>query len=363
MPVALPRVRSYLGMRLGGPFPLLLLAGLNAGSAFGALMSPLSDVDTYVFIGSGRALTVGASAYTPTINNLNAPASLPFFHLLAVIAPPWVLPAWYLVSLAAYLLSLLILARMYPHMADRVRLAWALAQSGIWSLLSFGQVYAFLLLPLLLGYAAALKGRLLAAGLLAGLTIAFKPNLLALPAVLWLAGYRRVALALCTGAAGWSLLPVLLYGPEPYAQWLAVVQFRLLHELSLPSNSSVDSLAFRLGIPWMGPPASLALLALVGLWAWRVRPGMMQAASAGILAGILAAPVAWIGYICFALPAFFERPWNRLVQVSAILLVAVPLWPAEFFGLPYVYLHTTANTLAYACLLLGLALPLRRPPT
>lgn len=74
MATAMRWAGRYMGMRLWGPAPLLLLAALNAGSAFGSLTYPSALLDMDVFRASGRALIAGESPYGVTeTNNLNAP--------------------------------------------------------------------------------------------------------------------------------------------------------------------------------------------------------------------------------------------------------------------------------------------------
>ena len=363
MVMVLRRGVEYVRMRLRGPAPLLLLAGLNAGSAFGSLTFPSAPLDMDVFRASGRALIAGESPYQVTgVNNLNAPASLLFFHAAAVaLGDLWTPAAWYFASLAAYLMSLLILARHYPSPAGPTRPATAMAPYALWITIRYRELYTFLVLLLAVAYWATIRERVLVAAAFGGLLVAFKPNFAVWPALILLSGHRRLGVALSIGAALWCLLAAIIYGPGPYIEWLSIIRALLPLELSYPHNSSLQSIAYRLGFAWAGPVLSGFVLAGVAAWAWRVRPDPPRAVPVALLAGILASPISMPGYACFLVPGFLSRPWNRPMWIAAGLLL-VPLWLREFLGFDFQILWAALVTAVYSGAAVGFFLPVRRSP-
>ena len=357
MSVAARQLTRRAVTRVWGPALLLLWAAPYALAAYSSITSSTSPLDLNVFLATGKALIAGDAPYSLRgTNDLSAPASLPFFHALAAVHSAWTPVGWYVASLSAYLLSVSLLARMYPNLASASRQSWAIAQCGLWTTLALGQVYALLLLPFTLAYWAIRENRLLFAGLAAGLVIAFKPNFVLWPLLLLLTGRRRLALALIGGALLWCIPPVLLYGPEAYVLWLELARLRTPIELANPANASIESLAYRLGFGWIGLPLSaLAFLGIAG-WALRTRPSTERLGPVAILSGILLSPVAWVGYVCFLIPGFFSRAWNRPVTLAAALLL-VPLWFRAIFGEGFSDVWGACNALAYGFLAIGLLLP------
>ena len=47
------------------------------------------------------------------------------------------------------------------------------------------------------------------------------------------------------------------------------------------------------------------------VWAWREKPSVYGASAMGLLAGIIASPIAWIHYTLFLLPVFLRRDSHR----------------------------------------------------
>jgi hypothetical protein len=291
------------------------------------------------FVASGRAAAEGLDPYgiypltfhvvLPGFEswnpNLNPPVSLPLFQLLDLLDPAVGFRVWWAVSLLCYAMAVLLLVRRHGGRRRALAAAWAFALAGFWDTLVLGQIY----LPLVLAAAGAWllldAGRPGAAGLLIGLVVAVKPNFLAWPALLLLAGHRRPAVVALAAAALLSLAPAALYGPGVYARWVDLVLSDRDRAVFL-TNVSLWGLAARAGLAPAGPILGAALLAALAAWAWRARPGALEASALGLLGALLAAPVAWVHYTLFLLPVLLVHRRSPLARAAAVgLVVPVPL--------------------------------------
>ncbi|HHX66338.1 MAG TPA: DUF2029 domain-containing protein [Chloroflexi bacterium] len=174
-----------------------------------------------------------------------------------------------------------------------------------------------------------------------GMMVAIKPNFAVWPALLFLAGHRRLALASGGIVAILWALPAVLYGPDIYIQWLS-----LLHTHASPNtwagNSSLYGLLGRLDAPLVGRILSVALLVAVAVWAWRVRPTFVRCTVVGISAAMLAAPVAWPGYTLLLWPHLFseKRSRSRRLIISTLLVVPFSILSIILHYLPKLHLLT-----------------------
>jgi hypothetical protein len=361
-------------------------AALVALAAYGLSISrPAGELRDYgSFIASGRAAAEGANPYgihpltfhvvLPGFEvwnpNLNPPVSVPVFRAFDRMEPHAGFRAWWAASLLCYVLAVGLLAWRYGLRRGWLPALWALALAGFWDTLALGQIY----LPLVLAAAGAWllleRRRPIAAGLLIGLVVAFKPNFAIWPILLWLAGARSAA-ATAAAAAGllWAV-PLAAYGPAIYHQWVELI-LNDQGRAAFLTNAAIPGLAARGGLPIAGLLAAAALLAGVAAWALRTRPDPLVASAAGLVAGILASPIAWVHYTLFLLPVFFA--WRRspvLVAAAVLMVVPVPvvlrfldapLWQQLTVGSVYNW----AALLALAALGAGVAhcpLPGRRVP-
>jgi hypothetical protein len=269
----------------------------------------------------------GFDAWNP---NLNPPISALLFQLFGLADPHTAFRVWWGVSVACYALTLLLLVRRYGGDRPLVKLVWALALAGFWDTLVLGQIY----LPLVLAAIGSLllleRGSSIAAGVLIGIVVSIKPNFLVWPGVLLLAGHWRPALAGGITSAIIAAIPLALYGPEVYRQWLALVTSDA-DRVAFLTNASLAGLAARLGAPSVGLVLSVLLLAGASAWsAWR-RPDVVRASELGIAVALLASPLAWIHYTLFLLPFLMAR-WHSLPSrlVAALLIVPVPFILGQF---------------------------------
>lgn len=277
------------------------------GSADGV---PLGDFGS--FFASGQAasqgldpfgvypLTMGASSGAAAAN-LNAPLSVVVFQALTPFDPATAREAWFVATLLAFVATLGLLLRAYPTSRGLLQVAWPFAAAAFWETIDLGQVYAFLALISTVAWLLLGRQRPVLAGVAIGFVVAFKPNFVVWPILLWLSGARRAAAASLAAATGFGLVPLALYGPRVYAEWFAAVRADAINPQV--ANASLAGLLTRLGAP---PTVALAaagigLLALA-LWIWRRRPPAATTSALGLLGALLCSPLAWVGYGLFLLP-------------------------------------------------------------
>jgi hypothetical protein len=307
----------------GSPFTLALL-GRSTGSV------PLGDFGS--FYASGQAAAQGLDpfdVYPLTMDanlgrghgaavNLNAPLSVVLFQPLAGLDVSAARLGWFVATLVAYAVMVISLWRAYPAVRAPFYVLWPLAMAGFWDTVNLGQVYVFLALPTTIAW-LLLARRPAAAGLLLGAVVAIKPNFLIWPLLLLLSGERRASLVAFASAAVFALLPVALYGPRVYAEWLAAVtQAGVNPEVA---NASIGGALARLGAPpQLGVAASGLVLIAAGAWVWTHRPTFATTSGIAIVVLLLCSPLAWVGYSTFLLPLVFERRMTYTLGLGALLL-------------------------------------------
>lgn len=290
------------------------------------------------FVASGRAAAEGLNPYgihpltfhvvLPGFEswnpNLNPPISALLFQAFDLTDPHTAFRIWWAISAVCYAATIALLLRHYAPPYPWLVAAWMLALAGFWDTLVLGQIYTPLVLAGVAGWLALEKGAWLKGGLLIGLVCAMKPNFLVWPALLFLSGRKPAALSAVATAGIVSAVPILLYGPAIYHQWLELVASDGARGAFL-TNVSLFGILARAGVPELGPWVGLALLAALALWAFKASPDIRKASAVGIAGALLASPVAWIHYTLFLLPAFlvFGRSWG-LRLAGALLVVPVP---------------------------------------
>ena len=281
-----------------------------------------AGIDFSIFVQSGRALAHGANPYASFAGplwrvtpwavgpNLNPPVSLLLLRPLARLAPlaafhAW--QAWQIISLLCYLAALLLLARAYPRRSISLIVAWAVSLFGFWQTLFDGNLY----LPLVLVCAGAwlllARGHPRAACVLIGVAAAFKPQLLVWLVLLALAGATGSAILGGVVVVGLWALPVLVFGPTVYVQWLAVLPGPFV---TSTANGSLIGVLAHHGLTRLGTPLVAALLGGLALVVRRRRPDLLTVSGLGLVAALLASPITWAGYLLLLAPLFFAWRWS-----------------------------------------------------
>jgi len=279
----------------------------------------------------------GANTYHP---NLNPPFSLLLFAPLAWI-DPWVTikVQWWL-GVAAYAGFVGFTLYRNPRPNAMLLGVWALALPAFWDGIRMGQVY----LPMMIAAAAVWhlveRDRLLAAAIVIGCLAALKPNLLVWPALLFIAGHRRMGLIAGLAYTGASLLPMLFFGPGVYAQWFEMLAGDLGSRSGYFANATIMAIGVRAGSHMLG----LALAGMVLAWAirrlWGARLSVTETSTIAIGVAVLVSPVAWMHYLLLLLPALLRMRWNAGIATAAAVM-AIPM-PALFWIFKILPLHYPA---------------------
>jgi hypothetical protein len=253
--------------------------------------------------------------------NLNPPVSIVFFAALSRLEPIKAVWIWRLVTVILFCVGLAMLAMSHPESKNLLRLVWALTIASLWTTIALGQVYAFLLIFVAAAWLLAEKHYDKLAGLAIGVVVAIKPNFCFWLALLLIAGYWTMAVTAVLTGLTLSLLPVMLWGPGIYVQWLTALANYPSLGLLIAGNSSFTSLAARLGIPLLGWTISLLFLSFSLYFAYRNKGAFQRIHALGIVGSILLSPLSWVGYSMLTLPIFFSKAhWNWYLNVAAGLL-------------------------------------------
>lgn len=269
----------------------------------------------------------GFEAWNP---NLNPPVSALLFQLLDLAEPHMMFRIWYGISIGLYGATVFLLALRYREPPLFILIPWAFALAGFWDTLLLGQIYIPLVLAGISAWLLLEKGAGVWAGILIGVVVAMKPNFAVWPALLLLSRHYVPGLAAITSAAVISAVPLAVFGPEVYRQWLELLASDQERAFFL-TNASLVGLASRAGVATSGLVLSLALLGGAALWALRYRPDAMRASALALVLSLLASPIAWVHYTLFLLPVLLWR-WdlNGIRLVSVLLIIPVSFVVSQF---------------------------------
>lgn len=244
--------------------------------------------------------------------------------------PVAALPMWMVAMLVAYVGSLFVLLRAYPQRATAIFVAWALALAGLWDSIHLGQIYTILLSLLVIPAWLLLRGRRYAlAGIPIGILAAMKPNFLVWPVLLAFAGYSAASWVAVAVVFIAGVLPVALFGPSIYAEWMALIR-SVGRGVDLPVNASLPAMISRMG--WnnsLQVAGAGVLLMVLAAWVFRSRSDPLKTSGVALAGALLASPIATVGYTVLLLPVFVHSGRSRLLLGSAALLLspAFLVWP------------------------------------
>jgi len=328
--------------------------------------------DFGAFVAAGRALRASENPYildprlVPSLAGyapmLSAPPILPFADLVGTVDPLLGLRAVILLSAVAYAVLGMILLRRLPAKRRLLGAAWLVSLDCLWATLTEGQIYCFLALAVI-GAWTLLDRHPIAAGVLMGIAVAVKPNLLLWPAMLALAGAWAPALACVASAMPLALISAFAYGPGVYRDWIMYALAGSRDSYAAPMNGSLPTVFIHVGLPALAVPMSVLLVGLLMLLVWRQQPGTRAVSNIAIIAAVFVSPIAWTGYLLLALPTFF----GKRINIPLLLAGALMVFPISF--LPEVTPLTTARALAsviapmlFALLTVGAIAPVVVPP-
>lgn len=254
--------------------------------------------------------------------NMNPPALLPFFQIFALLELWKAASVWAVISAALYILPVLALIRQISADMDR-QIAWLFLMPCAMNALSIGQIYNLMFALSACAWIALKKDRPILAGILIGFLAAMKPPFILWPAYLFLARHFRIALVAGVVAVLLSLLPVILYGPNIYAEWLAAVASDK-HAMIFPHEVSLNGFFLRAGFQPVGVVLSGMLLLASSISVWIKRPDVFSTAAIALTVALLCSPLAWIDYVLVLIPVFIASPWDRKMTGVAVLLLVPP---------------------------------------
>jgi len=295
---------------------------IAAGQLSEAGENPYSSDSPLVFNVTFKGIALSGDA-----PNLNPPISVVIFKQIANIDPFVSINTWRIISVLLFTVSIILLQHTYKKIGTSAifRIAWAVSLAGFWHTIQLGQLYCFLLLLAVLTYVFIKNNKEIPAGIILGLLIAFKPNIIFWAFALLAAGRWKTFLSAGFTGLLVSLIPVATNGFEIYSQWLEASKLFTPVLLLFPGNNSFQGLTARIGEPVAGILLG-AILSLSVLWhIYKHRPVDAAVNALGVTISLLISPIAWTGYTLLLLPVFFEiKKWNWKYYVSAVIF-SVPV--------------------------------------
>lgn len=301
------------------------------------------------FLASGQAAIRGGNPYmlnaplvyrinsqrsgqTLVSPNLNPPVALVFFTALSRLDPMKAVSLWRGITVILFCAGLALLCISHPEATNLLRVVWALTIASLWTTIALGQLYAFLLIFVASAWVLAEKRYDKLAGVAIGIVIAIKPNFCFWLVLLSIAGYWSIAISAVITTLTFSVLPLVIWGPEVYRQWLTALANYPSLGLLIAGNSSFSSLAARVEVPLLGVAISLLFVGVSFYFMRSKAKTLHRIHEFGIVGSILLSPWSWVGYTMLTLPIFFSRAqWNWYFVISAGLLAFPYLLILNFF--------------------------------
>lgn len=263
--------------------------------------------------------------------NLNPPCLLPLLQVTSHLSLVRFGEVWSLCSAALLMLVVGLLLWDCPGLQS-LQLVWLCLFSAVFDTFLGGQIYFVLLLLSTLTWICARRGMELAACIPLGLLVALKPTTAFWPIFLFLSRRRRLSVnSICVSVLT-SLVPVVLYGPIVYRQWLSALK-NDPHWI-IPTDIAVPAYFARMGLKGVGTALAVAMIAWLAHVVWTRKPSLRTTSGIALCATILFAPMAWSDYSIMLAPVFVARAWGKL-QTTAALLLMIPPVTLRFLSFSY----------------------------
>jgi len=307
------------------------------------LISFGSPLDFGSFYAAGEFASQGENPYStnsplifrvefPGINhfglapNLNPPISIIIFEQIIFSSLQNAVITWRIVSIILYIALAIVIQRSdlsnQKSPTGIQRLMWILALAGFWHCIQLGQIYIPMLAIVILAWTWLKQGRDILGGIAIGFLIAIKPNFIVWALILLAARNWKSFLAAGITSLGISVIPLFLYGPEIYIQWIEASAQFAPNLLIFPGNNSFQGLTARFGFPEIGAVLGVSLLIGILLFVFIKKIPQTAIHGIGIISSLLLSPIAWTGYTLLTIPIFLEKEkWNVPYWVSALILV------------------------------------------
>jgi hypothetical protein len=349
------KLRSIAGLAIVC-FYFIVVLMINVFPFLGGQPQPL---DFSSFYASGVQIRNGENPYNPDSEyvwkfnfprvgaggkmiNLNPPITAMIFGYISRFNLHQSFRTWQAVSTILFTGLIFVLTTLYKQNISPLIFIWSFTLVGFWQTLTLGQIYVFLLFFIIVGWVSIQRKKYVLAGMAIGLVVAIKPNFIIWPIFLLVSGYYVTFITSVLSALLISLIPVLYYGIQIYEQWLEASSLRI-ETLILPGNSSILGLTARFREIDAGIVISIILVCTLLYFSKRKTSGRMDysenVSALGIMASILASPIAWVGYTIFLLPIYFSlKKWTYPVIISAAILslpfgFILKLWQTSFLNL------------------------------
>jgi hypothetical protein len=265
--------------------------------------------------------------------NLSPPAMLPLFSALSFFNPDTAAEVWTFVSAFLFIGCAALLLWEYREHIQHRQILWFLLARAAMNTLGLGQDYSVFITLAVVAWVLLERDRQLAAGIFLGLLIAFKPNYVLWVVLLVFCGRWRASAVAAGVAAALCVLPLALYGPGIYGEWVRAVAGD--PHWFFPNEVSITGFATRMGHPRIGQGVAAALLVVAcAVVVWK-RPSLRNTSGIALSVGMLASPLAWFHYALLIAGPLFAKRWDLVL--SLVLLMLMLPFAGVWYLLPVCY--------------------------
>jgi hypothetical protein len=256
--------------------------------------------------------------------NLSPPALLPLFEAMAWFDPNAGVKVWTLLSALLFIGSGALLVWQYREHIQHRQILWFLLARAAMNTLGLGQDYSLFIALAVVAWILLERDRQVAAGIVLGLLIAAKPNYALWALLLVFCGRWRVSAVAAVVAGALCALPLALYGPGIYGEWMRAVAGD--PHWFFPNEASITGFATRVGHPRIGEGIAMALLvAACGVVVWK-RPSLRNTSGIALSVGMLASPLAWFHYALLMAGPLMQKRWDLVMSLMLLLLMLPFAW-------------------------------------